>query len=106
MHVRMTICASKSLISFVTKYLNKFSTNLVVLLSSPHSSKAVAHNKAGLRAVPHLLGQRSRSLALLLHWCAGSEESVYQMSLVTRKPVFGVCDQGRLKPACIATKAR
>ena len=25
------------------------------------------------------------------------------MSLVTRKPVFGVCDQGRLKPACTAT---
>ena len=28
------------------------------------------------------------------------------MSLVTRKPVFGVCDQGRLKPACAATEAR
>ena len=27
------------------------------------------------------------------------------MSLVTRKPVFGVCDQGRLKPACAATEA-
>ena len=28
------------------------------------------------------------------------------MSLVTRNPVFGVCDQGRLKPACAATEAR
>ena len=28
------------------------------------------------------------------------------MSLVTRKPVFGVCDQVRLKPACRATEAR
>ena len=27
------------------------------------------------------------------------------MSLVTRKPVFGVSDQGRLKPACSATEA-
>ena len=26
------------------------------------------------------------------------------LSLVTRKPVFGVCDQVRLKPACLATK--
>ena len=30
-------------------------------------------------------------------------KSVINMSLVTRKPVFGVCDQGRLKPACAAT---
>ena len=28
-----------------------------------------------------------------------------EMSLVTRKPVFGVCDQVRLKPACSATEA-
>ena len=26
------------------------------------------------------------------------------LSLVTRKPVFGVCDKGRLKPACTATE--
>ena len=28
------------------------------------------------------------------------------LSLVTRKPVFGVCDPGRIKPACPATEAR
>ena len=28
------------------------------------------------------------------------------MSLVTRKPVFGVRDQGRLKPVCAPTEAR
>ena len=28
----------------------------------------------------------------------------YYMSHVTRKPVFGVCNQGRLKPACSATE--
>ena len=28
------------------------------------------------------------------------------MSLVTRKPVFGVCDQGRLKLAYAAMEAR
>ena len=28
------------------------------------------------------------------------------MSFVTRKPVFGVCNQGRLKPACSTTEAR
>ena len=28
------------------------------------------------------------------------------MSLVTRKPVFGVFDQGRLKPVCSATEVR
>ena len=29
-----------------------------------------------------------------------------EMSLVMRKPVFGVCDQVRLKPACSATGTR
>ena len=29
----------------------------------------------------------------------------YHMSLVTRKPVFGVFNQVRLKPACSATEA-
>ena len=29
----------------------------------------------------------------------------YKTSLVTRKPVFGVYDQVRLKPACAATEA-
>ena len=28
----------------------------------------------------------------------------YYLSLVTRKPVFGICDQVRLKPACSATE--
>ena len=27
------------------------------------------------------------------------------LNLVTRKPIFGVCDLGRLKPACAATEA-
>ena len=31
--------------------------------------------------------------------------SINNMSLVTRKPVFGVCDQVRLKPACSASEA-
>ena len=30
---------------------------------------------------------------------------VKDMSLVTRKPVFGVCDQVKHKPACAATEA-
>ena len=29
---------------------------------------------------------------------------LFHMSLVTRKPVFGVCDQVRLKLACLATE--
>ena len=29
---------------------------------------------------------------------------LHNLILVTRKPVFGVCDQSRLKPACSATK--
>ena len=29
-----------------------------------------------------------------------------KMSLVMRKPVFGICDQVRFKPACAATEAR
>ena len=29
-----------------------------------------------------------------------------KLSLVTKKTVFGVCDQVRLKPACAATEAR
>ena len=31
-------------------------------------------------------------------------DSVWQMSLVVRKPVFGVSDQVRHKPGCAATK--
>ena len=27
-----------------------------------------------------------------------------QLNLITRKPVFGVCDQVRLEPACSATE--
>ena len=34
-----------------------------------------------------------------------NQTSVY-MRLVARKPVFGVCDQGRLKPACSATETK
>ena len=30
----------------------------------------------------------------------------YNRSLIIRKPVFGLCDQGRLKPACAATETR
>ena len=30
---------------------------------------------------------------------------LHKMSLITRKPVFGVCDQIRLKPACSAQEA-
>ena len=29
-----------------------------------------------------------------------------KMSLITRKPVFGVCNQGKHKPTCTATEAR
>ena len=31
--------------------------------------------------------------------------SYFKLSHVTRKPVFGVCDQVRHKPACAATEA-
>ena len=31
---------------------------------------------------------------------------VLDISLIRRKPVFGVCDKGRLEPACAATEAR
>ena len=39
---------------------------------------------------------------LLLVW----HVLVIYLSLVTRKPVFGVCDQVRLKPACSAEETR
>ena len=39
-------------------------------------------------------------------FCKFSRHTVMYMSLVMRKPVFKVCDQGRLKPACAATEAR
>ena len=34
-----------------------------------------------------------------------SRIAVYEISLVTRKPIFGVFDQLRHKPACVATEA-
>ena len=39
-------------------------------------------------------------------WKNGSDSNSYNMSLIMRKPVFGVCDLGRLKPARSATEAR
>ena len=33
------------------------------------------------------------------------KKKTYQLSLVTRKPVFGVCDQVRHERACVATEA-
>ena len=42
-------------------------------------------------------------------WSSSSSSSsscLFYMSPVMRKPVFGVCDQGRLKPASAATEAR
>ena len=41
--------------------------------------------------------------AQIFNYCTGTHHS--DMSHVTRKPVFGVCDQVRLKPACSATEA-
>ena len=32
------------------------------------------------------------------------QETVAYLSLVTRKPVFGIFDQVRLKPGCLATE--
>ena len=34
----------------------------------------------------------------------GGGFGLHDMSLVMRRPVFGVCDQVRLKPACSATE--
>ena len=41
----------------------------------------------------------------LIHFGAGSatEMSSHYIRHVTRKPVFGICDQVKLKPACSAT---
>ena len=42
-------------------------------------------------------------------WSSSSSSSsscLFYMSPVMRKPVFGVCDQGRLKPASAATEPR
>ena len=42
-------------------------------------------------------------LGLLLTYCVKPlSRNSYQMSLVTRKPVFGIFDQVRLKPSCSA----
>ena len=35
-----------------------------------------------------------------------ASEMANKMSLVTRKPVLGVCDQVRLKPVCSGTQTR
>ena len=44
---------------------------------------------------------------LVMFYCMPSLFFVFlsHMSLVSRKPVFGVCDQVRLKPACSASEA-
>ena len=37
---------------------------------------------------------------------ASSHLQPFYLTLVTRKPVFGICDEARHKPACAATEAR
>ena len=69
------------------------------------------------RFVPYLVAipedRFSRGLAKLtwMYWIPSSclwslMHSIDNMSLITRKHVFGVCDQGSLKPACAATEAK
>ena len=41
----------------------------------------------------------------LLAFIQTQHMSSYHLSLVTRKSVFGIFDQERLKPACAATEA-
>ena len=48
--------------------------------------------------------QRRRPLKMLTKTDKGRRMPGYNMSLVTRKPVFGVSDQVRIKPACSATE--
>ena len=43
--------------------------------------------------------------APMAHMTVQYTPGTLHLSLVTRKPVSGVCDQGRLKPACAATEA-
>ena len=52
--------------------------------------------------------QMPRSVAADLdqHYVPRSTAALHGVNFVTRKPVFGVCDQGRLKPPCAATEAR
>ena len=45
-------------------------------------------------------------LSFLIVTCTYFDKWKHEVSLVTRKPVFGVCDQVRPKPACAATEAR
>ena len=70
-----------------------------------------------LRLLYHLLGPQTHFLHYLvplwvlfpaplwLTWQCSIHLVRLHLSLVTRKPVSGVCDQGRLKPACAATEA-
>ena len=71
-----------------------------LLLSKPNNTNQIRQ---------HMRGLISMSFCWRLYYSFISSESkpnIPLMSLVTRKPVFGVCDQGRLKPACAATEAR
>ena len=52
-------------------------------------------------------GTQDTKVSFPVSWLIGRcevqiENSLLEMSLVTRKPVLGVCDQVRLKPACSA----
>ena len=54
-------------------------------------------------------GRTGHFVGFVVHWLTMELDLLFfvwgfLMSLVTRKPVFGVCDQGRLKPACTATE--
>ena len=51
--------------------------------------------------------QKQKTNHLVVHsFVMASSDTGFLMSLVTRKPVFGVCDQLRLKQVCSATETR
>ena len=52
------------------------------------------------------LGNESLLAAHIILWILLCSSSFSFMSFVTRKPVFGVFDQVRRKPACAVTEAR
>ena len=61
----------------------------------------------GMAILTDVLKQLQQCLFQDCLLCSNTEEKcfLYQhLSLVTRKPVFGVCDQLRHKPACAATE--
>ena len=101
---------SSEYLHFVKETTNELFSHVdnIVNCSDPHTCKVMyvlrIDNQVDVSIMYDNLITDKGTVWLKLHDQPRNMFAVYQLSLVMRKPVFGVSDQVRLKPACSATE--